>query len=206
MSWNDVNVGREGVTDHWNFPKGSVLKVVTYTNASAVELIVNGKSLGIRCNDAVENRRRNIVEWDGIEYDRGGEIKAVALDEEGKAIAEHVMHTAGRPSSLAVTQSKRVMAADGRDLMYLDVTAVDRKGNRVPGFAEELTVSVEGAGMLLALDDADHYTELLFEGVDTKKMRNGRMQVIIRATHTPGPVKVRLTTPTLKKTHTFMAE
>ena len=206
VSWNDVNVGREGVTDHWNFPKGSVLKVVTYTNAAAVELIVNGKSLGIRCNDAVENRRRNIVEWDGIEYGRGGEIKAVALDEEGKAIAEHVMHTAGRPSSLAVTQSKRVMAADGRDLMYLDVTAVDRKGNRVPGFAEELTVSVEGAGMLLALDDADHYTELLFEGVDTKKMRNGRMQVIIRATHTPGPVKVRLTTSTLKKTHTFMAE
>lgn len=203
INWNDINVGKEDICDHWNFPKGSRLDLVTYTNAPAVELFVNGKSLGIRKNDAPEKSRRNIIAWNDIEYGNGGNVKAVALDDNGKPVAEHTIRTAGRPVALHVTAEKSVLDADGNDLMYLDVTAVDGKGNIVPDYSGKLTVTVEGEGSLLALDDADHYTGLLFNGIDTKNMKDGRMQVIIRATENPGTVKVRLTTPQFRKIHTF---
>lgn len=203
ISWNDINVGKEDIRDHWNFPEGTILDLVTYTNAPAVELFVNGKSQGIRKNDAVEKSKRNIIEWKGIPYGKGGNVKAVALDLSGSPIAEHTLRTAGKPVALRVVPEKSTFSADGKDLMYLDVTAVDRKGNVVPGYCSELTVTVEGEGSLIALDDADHYTGLLFKDVPAKKMRNGRMQVIIRATETPGTVKVRLSTPEFKKIHTL---
>ncbi|MDE5650562.1 MAG: hypothetical protein K2I35_06085, partial [Duncaniella sp.] len=152
----------------------------------------------VRCGQETD-----IIEWNGIEYGNGGNVKAVALDDNGKPVAEHTIRTAGRPVALHVTAGKSVLDADGNDLMYLDVTAVDGKGNIVPDYSGKLTVTVEGEGSLLALDDADHYTGLLFNGINTKNMKDGRMQVIIRATENPGTVKVRLTTPQFRKIHTF---
>lgn len=203
VSWNDVKVGKAGTTDHWNFPEGSVLNLVTYTNSPAVELFVNGKSMGVKKNDAKEYNRRNIVEWDGIPYGEGGSVKAVALDAEGKGIAEHSIYTAGKPVGLAISPETDGIRADGQDLMYLNITAVDKKGNRVPEYNGEITVNVDGEGFLYALDDADHYTDLLFDGVSSKKMRNGKMQVIIRSTNRKGKVNVNLRTPDFKKTFSF---
>ena len=69
----------------------------------------------------------------------------------------------------------------------------------MPDFSEPVTVSVDGAASLLTLDDGDHYTELLSYGVDTKPMRRGFMQVILRSTREAGAVTVNLSSPSLKK-------
>lgn len=206
VSWNDVNVGKNGTVDHWNFPKGSILDIVTYTNAPSVEVFVNDQSIGVRKNDATENRKRNIIEWKGVEYGNGGSIKAVAVDENGNPIVQHIIKTAGKPVALSAESEKKSIKADGQDLIFIDVCAVDKKGIRVPDYNGYLTVSVEGPGTLLALDDADHYTDLLFNGVNSKKMRNGRMQVIVRSTGKTGKIKVYLTTPDFKKSMTIQTK
>lgn len=203
VSWNDVNVGKASITDHWNFPKGSTLDIVTYTNAPEVELFVNGKSIGAKKNNATENGKRNVIEWKGLEYGEGGSIKAVAIDNEGKAVEEHAILTAGKPVALKVVNETADIIANGQDLMYLTIMAVDKKGNRVPDYDGELTVTIEGEGTLYALDDADHYTDQLFKGVNSKKMRGGKMQAIIRSTDKAGKVKVSLNTPDFKKTFNF---
>ena len=76
---------------------------------------------------------------------------------------------------------------------------MDRKGRVVPGYAGPLTVSVDGAASLVALDNADHLTNDLFYGVDTKPMRGGFMQVILRSTREAGTVTVNLSSSSLKK-------
>lgn len=58
----------------------------TYTNADEVELLVNGKSMGIRKNDRTDITRRNIIYWENIPYGKGGNIIAVARNN-GKEVA-----------------------------------------------------------------------------------------------------------------------
>ena len=114
------------------------------------------------------------------------------------------MQTAGKAVRLVI----EVEELDKRDpiksstesLTYLNVTAVDKKGRIVPTYNEPLTVTVDGAATLYALDNHDHYTDELFHGINTKRMREGRMQIILRSTRESGKVTVKAETPTMKQT------
>ena len=65
------------------------------------------------------------------------------------------------------------------ELSFVWICAVDKEGLVVPDAATDVTVSVEGSGRLLALDDGDHYTEQLFN-VDRKRMKEGCLLAIVR--------------------------
>lgn len=200
VSWNDVIVGRPSILDYWNFPDGSKQNVVTYTNAHSVELLVSGKSLGTRLNDATQGESRNIILWNNVEYPRGGEIVAIARDTNGTEVSRHAIQTAGKATRLTIEPETIGWIADGMSLLYLDVTATDRKGLIDPTCADSLTVSVEGAATLLALDNGDHYTPDLFYGIDRKPMKEGRMQIVLRSKREAGAVKVTVSTGKLKRT------
>jgi len=197
--WNDIIVGQQTYTSTWNFPTGSKQQVAVFSNAEQVELFVNGRSLGRKANDNTEPGTQHIVTWKDVPYGRGGSIEAVGYTA-GREVARHRIETAGKAVALRVeAETPDSWEADGMDLQYLKVYAVDRKGRRVPDFSEPVTVSVEGAASLLTLDDGDHYTEQLSYGVDTKAMRRGFLQVILRSGREPGAVTVQFSSPSLKK-------
>ncbi|MBQ8672453.1 MAG: DUF4982 domain-containing protein [Bacteroides sp.] len=200
VSWNDVIVGRPSILDHWNFAAGSQQNVVTYTNAHSVELFVNGKSLGTRLNDATQGEHRNVILWNNVAYPGAGEIVAVARDAEGREVTRHSIRTAGKATRLTIEPETAGWTADGMSLLYMDVTATDRRGSVDPTYTDSLTVSVEGAATLLALDNGDHYTSDLFHGIHCKPMKNGRMQIILRSKREAGPVKVTVSAGKLKRT------
>lgn len=203
VNWNDVNVGQTAMHDHWTFPEGSIQQVYTFTNAHSVELFVNGKSQGIQLNNGTGNMR-NAILWKNVPYGKGGSLTAIARDKEGRETARHEMQTAGKAVRLVI----EVEELDKRDpiksstesLTYLNVTAVDKKGRIVPTYDEPLTVTVDGAATLYALDNHAHYTDELFHGINTKRMRDGRMQIILRGTRESGKVTVKAETPTMKQT------
>lgn len=199
VSWNDVIVGRPSILDHWNFENGSTQNVVTYTNAHTVELIVNGKSIGTKTNNGTRKDQRNSILWQDVSYGEGGTIEAVARDEAGKTVARHKMETAGEAVALRIEPESDTWKADGMDLLYLNITAVDRKGRTVPGFNEPLTIETEGAATLLAIDNGDHYTDDLFLDVNTKPMLQGRMQAIMRSKTADGRVIVKAKAGSLKQ-------
>lgn len=199
VNWNDVNVGQKAMLDHWNFPEGSKQQVYVFTNAHSVELLVNGKSLGSRTNEG-KGSMRNVVMWQNVEYGKGGTVTAIARDENGKEVARHEMQTAGKAAKLNITPETKTLKADGMDLMYIDITAVDSKGRTAVDYNEPLTVTVDGPATLLAIDNHDHYTDELFHGINTKQMRRGRMQAILRAGRTSGKITVKAETPHMKKT------
>ncbi len=200
QDWNDVNVGQKTYTSFWNCREGSDVTVTTFTNAEEVELVVDGQSLGRQANDTTDVFRRGIITWKDVPYGKGGTLTAIAYNG-GKEATRHEIATAGKAVALRVeAETREGWKADGMDLQYLNVYAVDSKGRQVPSFSEPMTVSVEGEASLLALDNADHYTDELFAGVSTKNMRQGYMLVILRPTRQAGKVTLRLTTPTLSKT------
>ena len=195
VSWNDIQVGQTSLLSHWNFPKDSRQRIYVFTNAPQVELFLNGRSLGTKANDGKENMQ-HVITWD-VDY-QPGTLLAIAHDANGKETARHELQTAGKAVKLKIESETSEWYADGMDLKYLNVTAVDAKGRIVPDYDEPLTVDVTGAATLLALDNGDHYTDELFTSIKTKKMRGGRMQVILRSTQEDGAVMVKATTTKMK--------
>ena len=68
------------VSDHWTFPDktGQTVKVLTYTNCDAVELLFNGRSLGERkLSDSIDR----VIRWE-VPYDSGG---IIAIGKERRA-------------------------------------------------------------------------------------------------------------------------
>ena len=198
--WNDVMVGQQTYTSFWNHPEGSLQQVAVFSNADEVELFNNGQSLGRKANDNTQPGTQHIVTYKDVPYGQGGTLLAVGY-RDGREVARHEISTAGKAVKLMVeTETPSGWKADGMDLQYLNVFAVDAKGRRVPGFADEVKVSVSGEASLLALDNGDHYTDELFGGIDVKTMKDGYLQVILRSTRQAGKVLVRLESGSLKQT------
>ena len=201
VSWNDVVVGRMALNECWNYASGSKLSVFTYTNAYSVELLANGKSIGIQQNDTTQVDKRNMIFWKEVPYGNGGSLEAVARDKDGREVARHRIESAGKAVALRMeAETPAGWRADGMDLQYIRITAVDKKGRPVLTYDEPLTLQVEGAARLVALDNGDHYTSDLFYGVTSKQMYQGRMQIILRSNREPGNVAVKVTSVGLKGT------
>ena len=90
--------------------------------------------------------------------------------------------------------------ADGMDLQYIWVTAVDSKGRRVWDYDRELSVSLEGEASIFSMDNTDHYTDTLLYGVDAKPMHKGRMLIVLRSGRLPSEVRLSCTSNGLKAT------
>ncbi len=193
--WNDVVVGSEGLSDHWNRKEGSTLSLYTYTNADEVELLVNGKSLGVKQNTTAP-KSRNRIKWDGVKYEPGY-VEAVAK-KGGKVVARHKIETAGDAVKLTAESDNTEWKADGQDLQHIKVCAVDKKGRRVQGTQGEVTFEVEGPAEILGVINGDMASDELTVG-NKRKLYRGTATVILRSKREPGKVRLTATTPGLKQ-------
>lgn len=209
IEWNGVSQKIRRLTDHWTRTPGDVLNLTTYTNADEVELIVNGRSLGVKQNDRQNPKVRNQIRWDRVTYEPGY-IEAIARTG-GKVVARHREETAGAPVALRLEpdkapalNSKRSTLnshspwlADGRDLQHIVITAVDKKGRVVPTADADITFAVEGPAELIAVSSGDHYSDEL-NVTNHRRLYDGRCLAILRAGRTPGKVTLTATGPGLK--------
>lgn len=199
VSWNDVIVGRMSLNECWNYAEGSKHSLFTYTNAYAVELLVDGKSVGTQLNDTTQIEKRNMVYWQDVAYTEGGSVEAIARDKDGHEVARHRIESTGKAVALRIeAETPETWQADGMDLQYIRVTAVDRKGRTVWDYDEPLELQVEGEARMLAMDNGDHYTSDLFHEVTSKPMYHGRMQIILRSNRSAGTVTVKVKSGRLK--------
>lgn len=193
--WNDVKVGTQRMSDHWNRKAGSTLSLYTYTNADEVELFVNGKSVGVKKNSD-NPRTRNKIKWDNVKYEEGY-IEAVAK-KAGKVVARHKIETTSDAVKLVVAPDNQQWKADGQDLQHIRVWAVDKKGRRVHGAQNELTFAVDGPAEIVGVINGDMTSEELTVG-NKRRLYNGTATVILRSTQEAGDVNLLMTTNGLKK-------
>lgn len=190
--WNDVVVGIQTQSSHWNRKEGSTVSLFTYTNADEVELFVNGKSLGRRPNNRENSKERNRIKWNDVPYEKGN-IEAVAYNKgEKKPVSRHRIETAGNAVKLQVEPDNSAWKADGMDLQHVRVTAVDSKNRRDYGARESLKFEVEGPAEIVGVINGDLTSEELTVG-DTRRLFNGSAVVILRSTREPGEVKLKVT-------------
>lgn len=192
--WNDVMVGQKVISAHWNRQAGKTYNVYTYTNADEVELLVNGKSIGVQKN-STEVRERNTIYWKDVPYS-AGKITAVARTR-GKVVAQHELETTGKAVALTLEAENAAWKADGMDLQYVKVYAVDSKGRKVPTTPGEVIFNVSGAARLIAVDNGDHWSDDLFAG-NKKVLHNGFAMAILRSGQMAGVVKLEVTGAGLK--------
>ena len=170
----------------WSGRKGQVTPVYCYTDGVEAELFVNGKSQGrIRKNKA-ERLDRYRLRWNNVRYEPG-EIRVVAYDEQGNKIGEDVRQTAGKAVALVAKTELDRYQADGEDLIFVRVHAIDKKGVFVPTCQNELTFNVTGEARFEAVCNGDA-TSLESFKQPKMKLFNGELVVILRPTTKAGKV------------------
>lgn len=204
LEWNDQTIGTLNLSDHWNRENGKNYNVYTFTNAQEVELLVNGKSMGKKYNDTTAVNKRNIILWENIPYEKG-EIVAVARTN-GAEVIRHKLQTTGPAVALRLEVEKDEMKANGIDLQYVKVYAVDKKGRKAPTYKGEITFEVSGAAKLIAVDNGDHESNELFAG-NKRMLHNGFAMAILRAEKDSGKVRIIANSDGLKTAKaTFLVE
>jgi beta-galactosidase len=188
--WNGIQTGNEGMSDHWNRTLGQHLSLVTYTNAEEVELVLNGKSLGMKRNNTHSAKDRNQIRWNNIEWEPGY-IEAVARTA-GKVVARHRIETTGKAKGLVARGDNASWKADGMDLQHVEVTLLDTKGRRIQTDDDLLTFCVEGDARIVGVINGDINSEEMTVG-NQRRLYNGSCTVILRAGRKAGPVTLIIT-------------
>jgi beta-galactosidase len=94
--------------------EGDTVPVFVYTSYTSAELFVNGKSMGVRTKNKDSKLERYRLMWNNVVYEPG-ELKVVVWDDKGKAVAEEIVRTAGKPYRLVLEPDRKVISADGKE-------------------------------------------------------------------------------------------
>ena len=195
--WNK-NDATLHILPHWTWPgrEGKVTPVYVYTSYPEAELFVNGVSQGRRKFDRNSLPDRYRLRWNDVIY-QPGELRVVAYDSDGKPAEEKTVCTAGKPSRLRITANRDTVAADGDELVYFTVTALDSKGNPVPDAGNLVKFTVSGAGSFEATANGDPTCVMPFQKPEMK-LFSGAATAIVRSAGTPGALSIKASAKGMK--------
>ncbi len=186
------------IVPHWTFPgrEGKVTPVFVYTSYPSAELFINGKSQGRQEKNKTSNTARYRLMWKDAIY-QPGEIKVIAYDADGKAVAEETVKTAGKPHHILLETDRKTLGADGKDLAYITASVVDAEGNLCPDADQDLSFSVSGAGTYKVAANGDA-TNLQMFHLPVMKAFKGKLVVTVQSTEKPGNITLKVTGKGLK--------
>jgi beta-galactosidase len=169
----------------WSWPgqEGKELQVEVYSGAEKVQLFLNDKLIG----EKPTGREQEFKAVFSVPY-APGTLKAVGLRGD-RAVAESVLTTAGDTAKLRLTADRTVVNADGEDLSFVTVEAVDSQGRLQPHSDQEVQFSLSGPGAIAAVANGDGQDDASYHA-DRRKLYQGRAQVILRTSRQAGPIKL----------------
>jgi len=183
--------GGGGAGNHWNWQEDArpELPVDVYANCEAVELFLNGQSLGRK--SAVQSTNC-LFTWN-VPF-KAGELKAVGT-RAGQTVEDRLL-TAGALTRVELVADRAQLAADGRDVAHVEVRLVDAKGTLVPNTNVVCTAKVAGAGRLLGLDNGDQ-SDMTALTSPTRSTRQGRALALVQTARQAGPITLTVSAPGL---------
>ncbi|MGN6712087.1 glycoside hydrolase family 2 TIM barrel-domain containing protein [Anaerocolumna jejuensis] len=187
--WKEAEKGRIlHLFPYWDFNKGQTVDVRAASNAEYLELFLNGKSQGTRKIDHV---RGLTLTGDWLVAYEPGEIRVAAYDEKGSRIAEAVRRSFTDAAEIVCKADRTSGLADGRDLIFVEVSMADRDGNPVENANNRVCVEVSGSGRLVGLDNGDSTDYDSYKGSD-KRLFCGKLLAIIQTQTCPGNITVKI--------------
>ena len=181
------------ILPHWNWEEriGKNVPVFVYTNGDCAELFVNGESQGIKCKEAKSDRsvERFRLMWNEVIYEPG-EIRAVAY-KEGERIGEEIVKTAGKPYKIRLTPDRKVIEANGNDLSYILIEAIDKEGNLCPLADNNIEIKLKGAGRIAGVGNGNPQSMASFKS-NSVDLFYGKAMLIVSSEFTMGKFQVEV--------------
>jgi beta-galactosidase len=169
----------------WTWPgqEGKPLTVEVYSGAEAVRLYLNDKLIGEKPTgrDRAFKAEFEVLFTPGIL--RADGVRA------GKVVAVSVLQTAGDPLRLKLAADRNVLDANGQDLAFVTVEAVDEKGRLQINADQKVQFTVAGVGIIAAVGNGDGQSRDFYAG-NTFNLFNGRALVVLRTTRKAGSIKL----------------
>jgi beta-galactosidase len=164
------------ILPHWNWQErvGQITPVHVFSSADEAELFLNGKSLGRKKRAEFEYRFR----WDDVVYE-AGKLEVIAY-KNGKEWARDIVHTTGEATQLVLKADRKSIKNNGEDLVFVELSVQDAKGNMVPTATQEVEFEVLGNGELVATDNGDP-ADLNSFILLTRKTYSGLALAIVKA-------------------------
>ncbi len=177
--WTDQQVLH--LFPHWNWEPGQEVDLWAYYNhADEVELFLNGESLGKRSKEGDQMH----VQW-RVPFSPGT-LRAVSR-RNGVEVLVREIRTAGDPVSLRLTADRTDLHADGKDLSFVTVEALDAEGHPVPVADRLIRFSIEGPGVIAGTDNGDP-TDHKSLTAPERRLFSGKALAVVKTKKEEGPI------------------
>jgi beta-galactosidase len=176
----------------WTWPgqEGKNMEVEVYSGTEKVQLFLNGKLIGEKPTGSEQEFRAMFT----VPY-APGTLKAVGIRSD-RTVAESILTTVGKPVRLRLTADRSVLKADGQDLSFVTVEALDAEGRLEQNADQEVHFALTGAGLIAAVGNGDGQDDASYQG-DQRKLFHGRALVVVRTSTQAGSIHLTAATPGL---------
>jgi len=159
---------------HWNWSgrEGKPIKVMAFSNAEKVALILNGQPLEEKVVDKYQMATFEVP------Y-AVGKLEAVASTG-GKEVARFAVETTGDPVAVQLVPDRKTLAGDGDDAEPVTVQIVDAQGRVVPTASHLVKFELDGPGAIIGLNNGDANCHEPEKG-DQHSVFHGLAQVILQS-------------------------
>lgn len=189
--WGDKPIVH--ILPHWNWAGSTFaekpVSVWCHSNCERVELFLNGTSLGSK-----DVPKYGHVEWQ-VPY-TPGKLEAIGYNGDKRTTTD-VVETAGAPVSLRITTDKKILSADGEDVILAEISVVDSHGRVVPTADNLVTFKVMGAAARVAgvgNGDASSHEP---DRASKRSAFNGYCLAVLQATNSAGRITFTAASPGL---------
>jgi beta-galactosidase len=189
--WTDKPVLH--IYPHWNWPDkvGKNINVWVQSNYDAVELFLNGTSLGKKTMP-----RNSHLEWD-VPY-QPGTLEAHGF-KGNVAVATEKVETTGAPARLVLAADRPTIDANGEDVSVLTVAVNDSDGRPVPTANNHVQFEISGSGKIIGVGNGDPASHEA-DKASQRSLFNGLAQVIVQSTRDAGSITLTATAQGLSPT------
>jgi len=182
----------------WTWPgtEGKNRTVRVYARTPRVKLLLNGRDLG----EKETTRATHDTATYTVPYEPGA-LVAVGIDAQGREVSRWTLQTTGQASVLRLTPERITVSADGEDLAYVQVEALDAQGRLDPNAAVPVHFTLTGPGKIVAVSSGDPRSEESFQQPQRRTF-GGRCLVIIKSGEQAGTLRLTAQAAGLKSAAT----
>jgi beta-galactosidase len=183
------------VWESWTYPgmENKFMDVEVYTRYPKVQLYLNDQLVAEK-DVTIKDKFKVTFQ---VPY-TAGVLKAVGVAD-GKPAETVTLATADKAVALRLTPDKKTIKADGQDLSYITVEAVDKNGNLQPNANQQVVFNLQGFGLIQGLGNANLKSEEPYTGTQCH-LYHGRALIVIRSIKDPGAVVLNAQAAGLKAT------
>ena len=179
---------------HWDFSVGQDIDVRVTSNAPLIKLYFNGEQIGEK---QIDHENGTQLTLDTVLKYKPGELCAIAFDENENEIARDIQKSFGDTAGFEIKCDKTEMLANGTDLIFVEISAIDENGTFVANANNRVFVNVSGAGRLIGLDNGDSTDYDQYKGT-SRRLFSGKLLAIIAAKTYSGDINVTISSPSLE--------